>query len=290
VAQPHLHAALQVPRSGVEADGRAVGRHVDARRGGDGLRPGAPATREDEEEERGEANGHGEWGKRPRRGAGRNGQISTIHSRPLSMTTRPTPPIAAFAPAAALLGGGALILHYALHLDYGLRSGGILWDAMQTPLGRTDALVFNLAFGLIDVALLGLAARLAVKAPRLARTGAGFAALALAACAVGLVSFQMGSMVPFVMPTATLAMFVGALLLGIGALRSRALPRGVGVALVLFALFTAPLAFACEALGAWAGWPPYVGFEVHFVAAGAAWLYVGRRLTSPRLWLRLASA
>jgi hypothetical protein len=198
--------------------------------------------------------------------------------------------LSTLAPVAALAGGLGLLLHYALHLAHGLRTGGLLWDAMATPMGRVDGVVFTLAFGAIDLALLGVFARLDGRAPALGRAGAGFATLALAAVAAGLFSFLAGSMLPVVMPVAVLAMFVGALLLGIAGLRTRALPRGAGAALIGFALLTAPLGFGVEALGKLAGWPAYVGFELHFVVAALVWLGLAGALRAEARQVRPALA
>ncbi len=182
---------------------------------------------------------------------------------------------------AAFWGGGALVVHYDLHLAHGLQTGQVLWDAMHTPLGRIDGVLFATAFGAIDVALLaGVFPDLrgggssAVK--WLGRAGAGFAGLALPAAMLGLAGFLAGRMIPFAFPVACLSMFIGALLLGIAALCARTLPRWAALTLIAFALGTAPLGFALPAL--MGGLPSYVSFELHFVAPGLAWLALASSL------------
>jgi hypothetical protein len=176
---------------------------------------------------------------------------------------------------AAFWGGGALLAHYGLHLAHGLQTGQVLWEAMHTPLGRVDGLLFASAFGAVDLALLGgvyagLRGRGGPAAKWLGRAGAGFAGLALVATLVGLAGFLAGGMVPFAFPLACLSMFVGALLLGAAALCARTLPPWAGLLLIAFALGTAPLGFALFAL--MKSVPAYVYFELHFVPAGLAWL------------------
>ena len=61
---------------------------------------------------------------------------------------------------AAFAGGLLLCAHYGLQLAHGLRTGQILWEAMNTNLGRIDGVEFACAFASIDVALLGIFARL----------------------------------------------------------------------------------------------------------------------------------
>jgi hypothetical protein len=182
---------------------------------------------------------------------------------------------------AAFWGGGALLAHYGLHLAHGLQTGQVLWEAIHTPLGRIDGPLFASAFGAIDLALLGgvyagLRGRGGPAVKWLGRAGAGFAGLALLATMVGLTAFLAGRMVPFAFPLACLSMFVGALLLGVGALCARTLPPWAALTLIAFALGTAPLGFAFFAL--MKSVPAYVYFELHFVPAGLAWLALASAL------------
>jgi hypothetical protein len=174
-----------------------------------------------------------------------------------------------------------LLAHYGLHLAHGLQTGQILWDAMHTPLGRVDGLLFASAFGAIDLALLGgvyagQRGRGGPAAKWLGRAGAAFAGLALLAAVVGLAGFLAGRMIPFAFPAACLSMFVGALLLGIRVLGARTLPPWAGLTLIAFALGTAPLGFALPVL--LGRLPAYVSFELHFVFPGLAWLAIASAL------------
>src|SRR5918998_2687776 len=101
---------------------------------------------------------------------------------------------------AALLGGLLLCVHYGLQLAHGLRTGRILWEAMDTGLGRADGVVFACAFAAIDVALLGVFARLGGRARGLGFAGAVAALCALSAALVGLFSFMTGRWVPWAFP------------------------------------------------------------------------------------------
>ena len=175
---------------------------------------------------------------------------------------------------AALLGGLLLCLHYGLQLAHGLRTGRILWEAMDTGLGRADGVAFACAFAAIDVALLGIFAALGGRARWLGLAGAVAALCALSAALMGLLSFMAGQLIPWAFPLSCLTMFAGAILLGAASLRGRSLPRWAGTAVILFAFLTPGLGFALPLLESRL-LPVYALFELHFVFAGLAWLAVG---------------
>lgn len=175
---------------------------------------------------------------------------------------------------AAFVGGLLLCAHYGLQLAHGLRTGQILWEAMNTSLGRTDGVVFACAFASIDVALLGIFARLGARARWLGMVGAGAALGALLAALVGLFSFAAGRWLPWPFPASALMMFAGAILLGGASLLARSLPRWAGITVILFAFLTPTLAAVLPLIGAGL-LPAYALFELHFVFAGLAWAAVG---------------
>lgn len=174
----------------------------------------------------------------------------------------------------AFLGGLLLFAHYGLQLAHGLRTGRILWETMDTDLGRVDGVAFACAFVLIDVALLGVFAGLGGRARWLGFAGASAALCALSTALVGLFSFISGRWLPWAFPVSCLVMFVGAILLGAASLRARSLPRWAGATVILFAFLTPTLAAALPLLGAGL-LPLYALFELHFVFAGLAWLALG---------------
>ena len=182
---------------------------------------------------------------------------------------------------AAYLGGLLLCAHYGLQLAHGLRTGRILWESMSTDLGRADGVVFACAFAAVDVALLGIFARLGGRARRLGLAGVVATLGALSAALVGLASFVAGHWLPWAFPVSCLMMFVGATLLGAASLRARSAPRWAGVTVILFASLTPALAAALPLLGAGL-LPVYALFELHFVFAGLAWVALGASMPQVR--------
>ena len=182
---------------------------------------------------------------------------------------------------AALLGGLLFCLHYGLQLAHGLRTGRILWEAMDTGLGRADGVAFACAFAAVDVALLGIFAGLGGRARWLGLAGAVAALCALSAALMGLFSFTAGQLIPWAFPLSCLTMFAGAILLGAASLRARSLPRWAGTIVILFAFLTPGLGFALPLLESRL-LPLYALFELHFVFAGLAWLAVGASMPRHR--------
>lgn len=162
--------------------------------------------------------------------------------------------------------GPLFALHVALWLVHGARTGGLLVEA-ATPLAQLDGVVFSLAYGCIAVALWAVGGtvqkRWAVNATRL------LAAVAALGTTVGAVTFIMvGEPVGGAFAVATLALFASALVAG-GALVAEG-SRVTGALLLLFGATTLPLGIALPLLlGGML--PEYVGYESHFLAAGAWW-------------------
>lgn len=175
---------------------------------------------------------------------------------------------------AAFAGGLLLCAHYGLQLAHGLRTGQILWEAMETSLGRIDGVVFACAFASIDVALLGIFARLGGRSGWPGLAGVVAALGALLAALTGLFSFVVGRWLPWAFPASALMMFAGAILLGAASLRARSLPRWASITVILFAFLTPTLAAVLPRLGAGL-LPEHALFELHFVFAGLAWAAVG---------------
>jgi hypothetical protein len=171
--------------------------------------------------------------------------------------------------------------HNALWIAHGLRTGGLLYEAMSTPLGRLDAAVFGAAYVAVPLALLGLAFGLGGRQRALGRSGVVFAAVALAGSAVGALALAAsGEPPPYAFPVATLAMFASALLVGAAHLRAGVVQRRVAVAVALFGALTLPLGLALPALLGGVA-PEYTYFEAHFLFSGAMWSVVGLSTDRP---------
>lgn len=167
-------------------------------------------------------------------------------------------------------------LHEALWIVHGLRTGRLLLeDPAAGAVLRLDGAVFGLAYAATSVALLAIHARLAGRERVLGRAGAVLAGVALATTLVAAASVvATASPVPFAFPVATVSVFLSALTLGAAGLRSGALPRSAGRALVAFGLGTMPLALALPVLlrGLL---PEYALYEAHFLVSGALWTIAG---------------
>ncbi|RNI25029.1 hypothetical protein EFB08_16470 [Rufibacter latericius] len=177
-------------------------------------------------------------------------------------------------PVIALLGGFLLALHYVLHLVYGVQTGKILWEAMESPLGKADGSVFSAAFAIIDLALIFMIVAHLKSLKNLKYVALFFGVVAFLAASTGFCVFTFaGKMIPFLMPVACLSMFISAILLGITGILSKVFPAWVRYAMIGFGVFTAPLGWLLpKFVGAI---PMYVLFELHFFPMGILWMCIG---------------
>lgn len=177
----------------------------------------------------------------------------------------------------ATAAGVLWIVHYALQLVYGVATGKVLLDATGRLWWRLDVLIFFGAYITTGLALWDLA-RLLVSRWK-ARIAAAFAAFGCVAGAFGAlcgVLFPLLGTPWMIAGKCILALFVAAIVAGIGGLRSPAVPRQTAVCVLLFGLLTMPLAML---FGMWENRvPAYTVMEVHFVLSGIVWLIAGKRL------------
>jgi len=190
------------------------------------------------------------------------------------------------APIAAFAGGIGLLLYYALFIAHTSGTGG--WRPLGSPLDEMESLSHLLSSVALALAVLGLAARLDGGDAVLSRIGAVFAGLALTACAIMLVlSLADTGMPRLITFMADRGLLLGALLVGIAVLRTRVLPRAVGVALLAYAPGTELLKLALGALEGMTGLPL---FPAQLVAAALVWLYIALRLRRERVSLAAPAA
>jgi hypothetical protein len=201
--------------------------------------------------------------------------VATTNIAPASTHRTPS----RFASGALIAGGLLMVTMYALQIVHGLNTGEMMSpeNVLARPLLYLSGLTFTL--GLIGIALglggVGLALR--QRSPRLAAIGAALPLLAALAPALnvllGLGIIGSRTFIGPINAISVLANLAGAAVLGIAVLRTKALPRPVGVTLLAVGLATFPLillTIPAEAL-----LPGYVAMDLPFPGWGAIFAGLG---------------
>jgi hypothetical protein len=151
--------------------------------------------------------------------------------------------------AAALITGGSLMMTmYALTVVHGFTHGGqppSVEASLTEPLLYASGMTFCLALILVALGLVGLGFALRPRSPKLATIGLALPLIFAAAPALNiLLGLGITGERTFIGPIAALSVLanlIGALLLGIAALRTRSLSRPIGWTLIAVGLVTFPV-------------------------------------------------
>lgn len=185
---------------------------------------------------------------------------------------------------AAKMGGLLWMLHYGLHLGFGMTTGQRLTQAGETLHGSLDTIAYFGACIALGLALLGLSRSLSSHQRGWGVAGAVFALTAMAAgvagvgAAFGLIS-NAGTVGSVAGTVGILGLFLSAVFTGNGLLRAGAAPPWVSLAVVYFGWLTLPasrMLLPFEAV-----LPTYTVAKLHFAVAGALWIALGSALAPP---------
>ncbi|MBW3625567.1 MAG: hypothetical protein KY468_19405 [Armatimonadetes bacterium] len=187
--------------------------------------------------------------------------------------------------AAALAGGSLWVLHYLLHVGYGLSTGRNLFEAPETAPGRLDLLAFFGAYLMLSASLLILSRTLKGRQRGWGYAGAAFAGVAAAAGLAGVryAFFPVGpeeshGPLGIAGKIGIITLFLSAIFTGNGLLRAGTVPRWTSLTVLLFGWLTFPAAMAIMPFEAIL--PPYWVSELHFAVVGIIWAVVGVTLLS----------
>lgn len=186
---------------------------------------------------------------------------------------------------AAKVGGFLWVVHYGLHLGFGLKTGRVLFEAGDTLTGRIDRLAFFGAYLMLGLALLGLSRSLRGRTAGWGYVGLFFSIMAVMAgvAGAGLAlpgadGEAVGMIAPLAGKVGIFGLFLGAIFTGNGLLRAGWVPRWVALAVLFFGWLTFPAAMLVMPFEAVV--PPYVVMELHFLAVGVLWMLIGSSLST----------
>jgi len=183
---------------------------------------------------------------------------------------------ASWSKLALIVGGSLLVVMYTLEIIFGLQTGRMpdkpdIFTSTLTALSLLSA-AFGLAF--LAIGLIGIGMVLHARAPKLATAGIAVAVIPLLATIINLGLIAGGrESNGLVGGLSVLANLASATLLGIAVFRSRALPRRIGLTLLVVGLITFPCILATIPLEAML--PEYVIADLPFPTWGAIFVGLG---------------
>jgi hypothetical protein len=201
--------------------------------------------------------------------------VATTNIAPASTTQAPS----RFASGALIAGGLLMVTMYALQIVHGVSTGETMTPeiTMVRPLLYLTGLAFCLGMIGIALGLAGVGLALRARSPKLATVAAALPLLAALAPALNVLLALGITGSPWIIgpinALSVLANLGGAALLGIAALRTKALPRAIGITLLAVGLITFPLillTIPAEAL-----LPTYVVMDLPFPVWGAIFAGIG---------------
>lgn len=184
-----------------------------------------------------------------------------------------------FAIGTLTAGGLLMVAMYALEIVQGLQTGETmtLENAAVRPLLYISGFMFGFALIAVALGLAGIGLVLRAHAPRLATAAVVLPLLAALAPIFNMLAPVVGMHgVPALNALSVLANLASATLLGIAALRTRALPRMIGSTLLAVGLITFPLILLTIPAASFL--PEYVVQDIPFPVWGAIFVGIGAAL------------
>lgn len=197
-----------------------------------------------------------------------------MHEHTMPIATHTFDPIAAFnvpraVRPALMIGGATWLAYYGMWIWSGVTTGHE--PAQGTPFGLASAVVFFIALVGITGGLASLGMQLRKFAAGFGNAGLAFALIALVCSVVGIASIALGAIRPGTFGgLGVVGSCLGATLLGIAALRSKALARRDALVLLAIGVVTFPLIVAITAI--LPTLPSWIVDEMPFAIAGLSWI------------------
>lgn len=205
--------------------------------------------------------------------------IATTNTAPVA----PARASSRLASSALAIGGALMIVMYAFQIVHGINTGETMAPAnmMNRPLLHLSGISFSAGMLGIALGLAGIGLGLRSRSPKLATLAIALPLLAALAPAYNLVANLAGfSGMPSINGFTVLANLASATMLGVAALRTKALPRGIALTLLAVGLVTFPLILLT--IPAEAVLPPYVAMDLPFPVWGAIFAGIGVALGRAR--------
>jgi len=205
--------------------------------------------------------------------------VSAARATASAQIDLPTVRLHPWSGALLIAGGTLMVIMYALEIIYGMQSGAPFGpeDLGRSALALVGSMTFALGLLLIGAGLLGTSRALRARAPILATLSLALALVPIGAMAVNLTLISGVTGQPTLLGElgglAVVTNLAAAVLLGIAVLRTRALPRAIGITFLTVGLITFPcilLTIPLEAV-----LPPYIVGDLPFPVWGVVFAALG---------------